>query len=46
MRAPAFKKVVVEDNLEDGYWIQAVDIDGDGRPDLVTSGLAQGNISW
>jgi hypothetical protein len=43
---PAFEQVVVEDNLQDGYWIDAVDIDGDGRLDLIASGLAVGDIVW
>jgi hypothetical protein len=28
---PKFEQIVVEDNLKDGYWIDAVDINGDGR---------------
>lgn len=44
--APSFEQVVVEEKLEDGYWIDAVDINGDGRPDLITSGLAIGEIAW
>ena len=46
MIAPRFEKVVVADKLKDGYWIQAVDINGDGKPDLVTSGLALGEVYW
>ncbi|MFZ0217401.1 MAG: VCBS repeat-containing protein [Candidatus Dormiibacterota bacterium] len=46
MQAPIFAPSVVEDGLTDGYWIQAVDVDGDGRPDLVTSGLANGEVAW
>jgi hypothetical protein len=41
---PRFEKVTLADQQADGYWIQAVDITGDGRPDLVTSGLAQGRV--
>ena len=43
-RVPRFAEQLVEANLKDGYWIQAVDIDGDGRPDLVASGLALGEV--
>ncbi|HKJ68137.1 MAG TPA: VCBS repeat-containing protein [bacterium] len=43
---PRFEKTVVEDNLSDGYWIQALDVNGNGRPDLVTSGLAEGHVAW
>jgi hypothetical protein len=46
MRAPRFEPVTVADKLEDGYWVQAVDINGDGKPDLVTSGLAIGEVYW
>jgi hypothetical protein len=43
---PRFEEVLVADNLKDGYWLQAVDINGDGMPDLVASGLALGHIVW
>ncbi len=43
---PSFDMTVVEDGLVDGYWIQAVDVDGDGQPDLLTSGLKEGVVSW
>lgn len=41
--APRFEQVQVAADLKDGYWIEAVDINGDGKPDLVTSGLALGD---
>jgi Aldos-2-ulose dehydratase, beta-propeller domain/FG-GAP-like repeat len=44
--APRFEPVLVEDGLKDGYWLDAVDINGDGRPDLIASGLALGEIVW
>lgn len=43
---PTFEEVLVEDDLKDGYWIDAVDINGDGRLDLIASGLAEGHIVW
>jgi hypothetical protein len=43
---PAFEAHVIEAGLTDGYWIQAVDVDGDGRPDILTSGLSDGHVSW
>jgi hypothetical protein len=46
VRKPDFEPIVVEDGLADGYWIQAVDIDGDGQPDLLTSGLVEGVVAW
>jgi hypothetical protein len=46
LRAPVFEPIIVEDNLKDGYWIQAVDVDGDGTIDLVASGLAVGEVVW
>src|SRR3954471_8836149 len=44
MRAPEFEPVVIERDLTDGYWIQALDVDG--RPDLVTSEIADGVVPW
>lgn len=41
-----FQQIVVDDNLKDGYWIEAVDVNNDSRPDLVTSGLTIGEVSW
>jgi hypothetical protein len=41
-----FASTVVEDGLKDGYWLAPVDVDGDGRPDLVASGLAEGHVVW
>jgi hypothetical protein len=43
---PTFEMQVIETGLTDGYWIQAVDVDGDGRPDILTSGLSDGRVSW
>jgi hypothetical protein len=43
---PSFEYELAEGGVSDGYWIQAVDINGDGRPDLVTSGLAEGHVAW
>ena len=43
---PVFEEVLVEDNLKDGYWLDAVDIDGDGRLDLIATGLAVGEVVW
>ncbi|MCF6469299.1 VCBS repeat-containing protein [Nonomuraea sp. MG754425] len=46
VRVPTFDREVVADGLTDGYWIQAVDLDGSGRPGLLTSGLAEGVVRW
>lgn len=46
MKNPVFEEVVVESQQRDGYWIQAVDVNGDGRPDLVASGLTEGELVW
>ncbi|GAA2526606.1 VCBS repeat-containing protein [Pilimelia columellifera] len=43
---PRFTTTVVDADPQDGYWVQAVDIDGDGRPDLVASGLTRGEVVW
>lgn len=45
-RAPRFSNEVVRDQLRDGYWLEAPDIDGDGSPDLFGYGLALGEIYW
>ncbi|HEX4607979.1 MAG TPA: hypothetical protein VH092_07225 [Urbifossiella sp.] len=44
--SPFFEKLTLADHQDDGYWIEAVDVDGDGRLDIVTSGLAVGNVVW
>lgn len=44
--APFFEKVTLEEKSDDGYWMSAVDINGDGKLDLLTSGLAEGKIVW
>lgn len=44
LEVPFFEKKTLADRQDDGYWIEAVDITGNGKPDLVTSGLAVGNV--
>ncbi|GGK06872.1 hypothetical protein GCM10010123_40780 [Pilimelia anulata] len=44
--SPRFTSTVVDADPRDGYWITAVDIDGDGRTDLVASGLTRGEVVW
>jgi hypothetical protein len=41
-----FTPELVADQLRDGYWLEAPDIDGDGRPDLFGYGLRLGEIYW
>lgn len=43
---PRYSSEVVDDDPRDGYWIQAADINGDGHPDLVASGLTNGEVVW
>jgi hypothetical protein len=43
---PYFEQILVADHLKDGYWLEPVDVDGDGKPDLVASGLALGEVVW
>lgn len=43
---PFFEKQTLADQQNDGYWIEAVDINGNGKLDLVTSGLAVGQVVW
>ena len=46
IRTPKFTSELVIDQLRDGYWLEAPDIDGDGRPDLFGYGLRLGEIYW
>ena len=47
MSEPVFQAQVIDRDVTDGYWIQAVDVDGDGRPDILTSGPEPaGTWSW
>ena len=46
MTPPVFEQTLVEGNLSDGYWVAAVDLTGNGLPDLVAHGLAEGNVVW
>ncbi|WNV84628.1 VCBS repeat-containing protein [Umezawaea sp. Da 62-37] len=43
---PKFTGEIVADQLRDGYWLEAPDVDGDGRPDLFGYGLRLGEIYW
>lgn len=43
---PRFGSASVTQHLRDGYWLEAPDLDGDGRPDLVGYGLSLGEIYW
>jgi hypothetical protein len=43
---PNFEEILIEDNLDDGYWVEAFDVNNDSKPDLVTSGLAVGEVAW
>ncbi len=43
---PHFEELLIEDGLKDGYWVEAFDVNNDSRPDLVTSGLAVGEVAW
>jgi hypothetical protein len=44
--APVFEIQTIANGLRDGYWIHAADLTGNGRPDIITSGLTEGRISW
>jgi hypothetical protein len=43
---PHFERQVVDAHRQDGYWIEAFDIDRDGKPDLVGYGLNMGEVNW
>jgi FG-GAP-like repeat len=42
---PNFEQHVIEP-INDGYWLGTFDVDGDGRPDLVASGVEFGRLVW
>lgn len=46
IRPPEFRGELVADKLRDGYWLEAPDLDGDGRPDLFGWGLRLGEVYW
>lgn len=43
---PIFEQVLVADQLRDGYWLEAPDINKDGLFDLFGYGLSLGEIYW
>jgi hypothetical protein len=46
LSAPKFTPQLVADQLRDGYWLEAPDINGDSKPDLIGYGLSLGEIYW
>lgn len=46
LSVPEFDSAVVADFLRDGYWLEAADVAGHGRRDLVGYGLKVGEIYW
>jgi hypothetical protein len=34
------------DQLRDGYWLESLDLNGDGKLDVIGFGLAMGEINW
>lgn len=46
IRVPRFTREVVQDDLVEGYWVEAPDIDGDTRPDLFGYGMHLGELYW
>ena len=43
---PYFERQLVEDKREDGYWIEAFDIDKDSKIDILGYGLGVGEVNW
>jgi hypothetical protein len=43
---PYFERQLVEDKRDDGYWIEAFDIDDDSKIDIVGYGLGVGEVNW
>ena len=46
LRVPKFAPEPVADQLRDGYWLEAPDLDNDSRPDLFGYGLRLGEVYW
>ncbi|HEX6361091.1 hypothetical protein [Actinophytocola sp.] len=46
IREPKFEQVLVADQLNDGYWLEAPDINNNGTPDLFGYGLRLGELYW
>jgi hypothetical protein len=46
LRVPKFDKEVVADHLDEAYWVDAVDFDNDGKPDLLGYGIGYGEVYW
>ncbi|MFC0227684.1 FG-GAP repeat domain-containing protein [Serratia aquatilis] len=44
--APVFTKEVVANNLRDGYWLEAADLNQDGKVDVFGYGLTLGELYW
>ena len=43
---PKFKRQLVEDRRLDGYWIEALNIDGGPKSDIIGYGMGQGEVNW
>ncbi|MCP9814953.1 FG-GAP repeat domain-containing protein [Synechococcus lacustris] len=46
IKEPKFRPELVWDQLREAYWLEAPDVDGDSRPDIVGYGLTMGEIYW
>ncbi len=44
LNTPVFKREVVDTNRTNSYWVEAFDIDGDGKSDLLGYGLGDSQI--
>lgn len=44
--APPFERQTIDDDLQGDYWIQARDLNSDGRTDLVAVAWASGLLVW
>jgi hypothetical protein len=44
-KQPRFKGEVVESYRNDGYWVEPIDINNDGKSDLIGYGLGLGEIT-
>lgn len=47
IKTPYFERQIVDPNREDGYWIEAVNIDKNNlNPDIIGYGLNKGDVNW
>jgi hypothetical protein len=46
IQIPKFRRQLVEDRRQDGYWIEAIKANSDSRRDLIGYGMGLGEVTW